>query len=113
MAAAQGIRTPRVQHCWTPIGGHYHYYNQGENGAESDHGFGPQEFFEESLALAGVLVFHSHRKGLPCPDEDSEVFGPGQASVHQVPEEHLEMLVRTGMITAPNSLPCDLLIVIA
>ncbi len=43
------------------------------------------------MPLAGVLVLDRHRQRLPCPDEDSEVFGPGQAVVPQVPEEHLEM----------------------
>ena len=42
-------------------------------GVKSDHRLGPQEFFEESLPLAGVLILHRHRERLTCSNEDSEV----------------------------------------
>jgi hypothetical protein len=33
----------------------------------------PQEFFKETLPLAGVLVLHRHRHGLPGSNKDSTV----------------------------------------
>jgi hypothetical protein len=47
---------------------------------------------EEGLPLAGVLVFHRHRQGFTCSNENSEVFGSRQAGAYEVPEEHLKML---------------------
>ena len=51
-----------------------------------------QEFLQECLPLAGVLVFYRHRQGFTCSNENSEVFGSCQARVNEVPEEHFEML---------------------
>ena len=63
-----------------------------ETGIKSDHGLGPQEFFQKSLPLAGVLILHRHRQCLPCSNKDSEVFSSRQGGVNEVPKEHLEML---------------------
>ena len=63
-----------------------------ETGIKSDHGLGPQEFFQEGLPLTGVLILHRHRQRLPGSNKDSEVFSSRQGGVDEVPKEHLEML---------------------
>jgi len=53
-----------------------------ETGIKSDHGLEPQEFFQKSLPLAGVLVLHRHCQCLPRSNKDGEVFCPGQGGVN-------------------------------
>jgi len=44
------------------------------------------------LPLAGILIFHRHGQCLASSDQYSEFFGPGEARVNKVSEEHFKML---------------------
>ena len=53
-------------------------------GVKSDHRLRPQEFFEEGLPLAGILVLHRHRQRLPPSHKHHQLLAPSNPGVDQV-----------------------------
>lgn len=61
------------------------------SGLEECPGLGT-ESCEEGLALTGVLISHSHRKGFSGSNENRQIFCPRQAGVDEVAKEHFKVL---------------------